>query len=203
MAPKNFLRLGLAIFLIWSAAACSSATPTPAPTDTPEPPTATLEPPTDTPVPTDTPAPTLSVTDEAATSAAATPSQAAQATAGNASVADHEAYVGQSMADGTQLRPGIPMIITWTVKNDGATEWSAEYTLDYFTGVEGTAKSVKIGKKVAPGAQASVSVTFTTPTVPGDYRTWWKFSNLQGQHFGDVDFAFTVTTTPHKVTPTP
>ncbi len=204
MAPKNILRLGLAIFLIWSAAACSSATPTTAPTDTPEPPTATLAPPTDTPVPTEPPTPTLSVTEEAATVAAATPSQAAQAPAGNpAAVPDHEAYVGQSLADGTQLRPGIPMVITWTVKNDGATEWSAEYTLVYFAGVEGTSNSVKIGKKVAPGAQVSVTVPFTTPTVPGEYATTWTFTNLEGGHFGFVDFKFTVTSTPQKATPTP
>jgi hypothetical protein len=56
---------------------------------------------------------------------------------------------------------------------------------------------------VAPGGQVTISVTFTTPTIPGDYNTWWKLTNLQGQHFGDVDFSFTVTTTPHQATPTP
>ncbi len=202
MARKLIVRLGLAIFLIWSAAACSSATPAQAPTNTSEPPTATLEPPTDTPNPTDTPQPTLSETDQAATTSAVTPSKPPQA-ASSSGVADAYQYVGQNLPDKYQLRPGIPMIISWTVKNAGATEWSAEYTLDYFAGVEGKIDSVKIGKKVAPGAQVTISVTFTTPTIAGDYNTWWKLTNLQGQHFGDVDFSFTVTSTPHQSTPTP
>jgi hypothetical protein len=120
-------------------------------------------------------------------------------------VADHYKYVSQNHADGYQVRPNTAVIISWTVQNDGATGWGADYTLDYFAGVKPTtATSVKFGKQVAPNGQLTLSVTLTTPAAPGNYNTWWKLTNTQGQHFGDVDFSFIVTSTPGAaVTATP
>lgn len=213
MQPKTILHICLAAFLLWAAAACSTATPsasTPTATTAVETPTDTVAPATDTPQPTE--AATAAVPTEAGTPgtavASGTPGAAAStapaASSGAAQPpADRYQYVSQNLPDKYQVRPGVPVTITWTVKNVGTTAWSANYMLNYFAGVKGTENTVLLGKSVAPGATATVSVTFTTPSVEGNYNTWWKLANAQYQNFGDVDFTFTVTTAPGKATPTP
>jgi hypothetical protein len=175
------------------------------PTDVP---TATTEPATDTPQPTDASAQSTALPGDQATAAPGAPQspQASQPAAGNpASTAplDKYKFVSQNHADKYQVRPGVPIIITWTVQNIGAAAWTADYTANYFAGVKAQTDSVRFGKTVAPNANLTISVTFNTPTVPGDYNMWWKLTNLQGQHFGDVDFSFTVTSTPGQAVPTP
>jgi hypothetical protein len=216
MLTKMILRIGLAGGLIWSAAACASTTATPTATAVvvTDVPTPTTNPATDTPVPTNVPAPTdasgqssTQPGDQPTAAAGAPPAAAASQPAGGSAAggapADVEKYVSQNMADQKQLRPGVPEIITWTVQNAGTVGWTADYTANYFAGVKAQVNSVRFGKTVAPNGMVSISVTFTTPTIPGNYNMWWKLTNLQGQNFGDVDFSFTVTNTPGQVTPTP
>jgi hypothetical protein len=209
MLSKMITRLSLAVFLTWSAAACSSATPsvTPTPTDVVVAPTAVVEPPTEPPAPTEIP--TLA-TDQPVSQGTA-PADAAQTPAapppaagtGGSAAPEHYKYVSQNHVDGYQVRPNTPIIISWTVQNAGTAGWSADYSLDYFAGVKGQTTSVKLGKVVAPNTSVTVSVNLTTPAYEGNYNTWWKLTNLQGQHFGDVDFSFVVTSTLGKVIPTP
>ena len=218
---------GLAILLVLlSLTACASATQ-PAPTPTTQPPTATatVPVPTSTSAPTEVP-PTLKAdvtqssqtatasanpsggstgsgttanTTPSATKAAANP----QPAAGGSAPADHYQYITQSLADHSQLRPGVTVSITWAVKNTGTSGWTTGYALRYFSGIKAAKDSYAFPKTIAPGETANLTITFTTPDTPGDYNTWWKLTNANLQNFGDVDFTFTVTNTPTKATSTP
>ncbi len=123
------------------------------------------------------------------------------------SVADKYQYVSQNIADNTQVSPGSPMTIIWTVKNVGKTEWTTKYILRYFAGPRGEVNSVAFSKKVGPDSTLDITVPLVAPLAPGTYNTWWKLTNEQGQNFGDVNLLFIVTNTPGSSsatnTPTP
>lgn len=215
MSITKTTRLGLAILLLsLSLAACAGPTPAAAPTTAA---TATVSAtetaePTETPYPTETVpvAPTGAATTAGtpgATTAAGTAATPAAGTtpaapvAGGASggaAADKYSYLGQSIADKTQLRPGRQVSITWTVKNSGTNGWTKDYMLRYFSGPKPDKDVYTFGKDVPAGGTINLIVTFTTPADPGDYDLWFKLTNSQMQNFGDLDFAFTVTNTPNN-----
>ena len=123
--------------------------------------------------------------------------------ANQSSTADKYAYVSQNYADGYQIRPGRAITITWAVKNVGTTGWSTDYTYRHFGGVGAAKEIYNFTKTVPADAVTNISVTFTTPTTPGNYSTWWKLTNAQGENFGDVDFSFVVTNNPVAATKVP
>jgi hypothetical protein len=111
--------------------------------------------------------------------------------------ADKYQYVTQNVADKVQVRPGVEITITWAVKNVGTVAWTTDYTLRYFTGPANSAPNVvKFPKTVPPNSVANITAVIVAPKNTGDYDSWWKLTNAQGQNFGDVDLAFTVTNTP-------
>lgn len=226
MLKKNWLRTALmTILLILSLAACSSAapvtsTPTLEPTATitempaTSTPTATEEMPTlqaDAPQGNSTKAPdaTAAPAADGATAAptvangAATAAATPKPPASGGTPADKYQYLGQSIADKTQLRPNTPVTITWTIKNAGTTGWTTDYSMRYFSGVKGSKDYIPFSKVVGAEKTIDLTVSFTTPSSNGDYNTWWKITNAQGQNFGDLDFSFTVTNNPTRSTSTP
>jgi hypothetical protein len=144
----------------------------------------------------------------AATQPAGTTTQAAGAAptqaAASANSGDKAEYVTQSVADGSQFRPGVKITVTWEVKNAGTNAWDNTYTLRNFIGpVDQNKTSVVFPKQTKPGETAKLTVTFTAPTQLGDYNSWWKLTNPSGQNFADVNLQFTVTNTPGAKAPTP
>jgi hypothetical protein len=218
MSCTKIIRAGLVWALIaLSLAACARAAPTAAPTATVEV-TATTRPtstprPTRTPVPTKTPVqPTEAVTpttDATGNNAAGGNTAGGNTAGGNAAAAsgagpaDKYVFLGQSIPDKTQVRPGTQLTIIWTIKNDGAAAWSTDYTMRYFSGIKASQDVYKFTKVVATDKTIDLMVTITAPSENGDYGTWWKLTNAQGKNFGDVDFSFTVTSNPTKATATP
>jgi hypothetical protein len=137
----------------------------------------------------------------AATTAAgaqpATPSGGSGA-AGGGGAADKYTYLGQNIADKTQLRPGRQVTVTWTVKNTGTNGWTKDYMLRYFSGPKPDKDVYTFDKDVPAGGTINLTVTFTTPNDLGDYDLWFKLTNSQMQNFGDLDLAFTVTNSPNN-----
>ena len=212
MSITKTTRLGLAILLLTlSLTACAGATPAAAPTAAATATVAateTLEP-SETPYPTETvpvaptSATTVAGTPGATTAAGAGVTPAAGTTpaapaAGGSGAADKYSYLGQSIADKTQLRPGRQVSITWTIKNSGTNGWTKDYMLRYFSGPKPDKDVYTFGKDVPAGGTVNFIVTFTTPNDLGDYDLWFKLTNSQMQNFGDLDFAFTVTNTPNN-----
>ena len=215
MLTNKTTRLGLAILLIsLSLTACGGPAATPAPTETAT--VAATETPqaTETPYPTETVpvAPTATAGTPAATpgsgaasgAAAGTPAATTAAGAqpaapsGGGGAADKYTYLGQNIADKTQLRPGRQVTVTWTVKNSGTNGWTKDYMLRYFSGPKPDKDVYTFDKDVPAGGTINLTVTFTTPNDLGDYDLWFKLTNSQMQNFGDLDLAFTVTNSPNN-----
>jgi hypothetical protein len=210
----------VAAAILLAAAACSpKATPSPSPAPTDAPTSIPTELPTIPPLPTEIPSIGVTPAGSQPTAAAGatnpTAAPAAGETTGAATAApaipvsgsgaaDKYQFISQNIADNTQVRPGTPLTITWTVKNAGTTTWSTSYLLRYFSGPQASESSYAFPHSVAPGATLQLTVKLTAPQEAGDYNTWWKLTNDQMQNFGDVNLQFTVTNTPGSVpTPTP
>ncbi|MEW5939735.1 MAG: NBR1-Ig-like domain-containing protein [Chloroflexota bacterium] len=140
-----------------------------APTKTPIPPTATPLPATPTPVPTSTFVPT------------STP----------LSYCDWAAFVKDvTIPDGTTLQPGETFVKTWRVKNRGTCAWTSDYLLVFTNGsLMSAPAAVRLPAYVAPGQTIDLSVTFTAPTAPGHYVSYWMLRNPSGVLFGSGDNA--------------
>ncbi|MDR3574481.1 MAG: NBR1-Ig-like domain-containing protein [Anaerolineaceae bacterium] len=144
-----------------------------------------------------TPAAAASGTQTVAATATVSPSGSGS----SSGPADKYKYVSQNYPDKTQVRPGVELTMTWAVENTGTTAWTTDYELRYFTGPANSAPNVvKFPKTVPPNTVANLTVEIVAPTNPGDYDSWWKLTNAQGQNFGDVDLMFTVTNTPKSGT---
>lgn len=116
---------------------------------------------------------------------------------------DKYQYLGQDIPDRSQFLPNRVVTITWTVKNDGTTGWTKDYTLRYFSGPKPAKDVYLFNKDVPAGGTINFVVTFTTPAVSGDYDLWFKLTNAAGQNYGDLDLVFTVTNSPVRGTSTP
>lgn len=216
MTTMKTLRNGLAVVLIlFSLTACgspsSAGTPTPENSPTASVPTKTLVP-TRTPIPTEVPptqpasalttTPAAGTTPAAAGTAAATKAAPAANAGGGTGPTDKYQFLGQTIADKIQVRPGTTMTITWTIKNAGTVGWTTDYSMRYFSGIKAAKDFYNFSRAVPAEKSIDLTVTIQAPNVNGDYNTWWKLTNAQGQNFGDVDFSFTVTNTPSNVKPT-
>ena len=146
----------------------------------------------------------------APTSANSNPNPNPQAAPASAAE-DKYQYISQTLPDNYQVRPGVSVTISWTVKNVGATAWNTNYALRQFTGPDINKAYIPFAKTVSANQTTEFTVTFTTPTTPGDYNLWYKLTNDKSQNFGDINFQFTVTGTPNNnpkpkpaaATPTP
>ena len=94
-------------------------------------------------------------------------------------VCDQATFVNDvTIPDGTATAPGASFKKTWRLKNTGTCTWSG-YTLVFDSG-ESMAPVIDPIGTVAPGQEVDVSVTFTAPTAPGDYRSYWRIRNPSG-----------------------
>ena len=101
---------------------------------------------------------------------------AASATA----VCDQAQFVRDvTIPDGSQVTPGSTFTKTWRLKNAGVCNWSG-YTLVFDSGDLMGATSPQSIPAVPAGQEADLSVSFTAPTSPGSYRSYWRIRNASG-----------------------
>ena len=169
-------------------------------------PTSTPEPPTDTPVPLpsfalSTPTgsggvPTISFNATAIasplpgfTQLASSP-VAQQPTAALNDPCNSLAFEGDAtIPDGTILKPGVNFKKAWAVRNTGTCKWDEGYTLVYIGGTTPNLDPYDFKFKsssdfVAPGQAINLTITLTTPCIPGKYNGTWRMRNDQGFYFG-------------------
>ena len=131
-----------------------------APTQTPVPPTATPIPPTKTPVPT-------AVT-----------------------YCDWVAFIKDvTIPDGTELNPAEVFTKTWRLKNIGTCTWTPDYDIVFYSGAQMSGTTMQMPGYVAPGQTVDVAVTFTAPSAPGHYVSYWMLRNASGALFGSGGLA--------------
>lgn len=148
-----------------NAALTPSATPTLEPTATP-----TMEPPT----------PTISITEVTPTATMRVDPQG--------DVADKAVYSADvTIPDGTIVKSGSTVVKIWSIKNIGTTTWKTAYRLAYLDGLKDAKEMlyVHLPNEVKPEVSVQVSVTFTAPTTPGTYYSYWRLVNDDGHLFGE------------------
>ncbi len=94
-------------------------------------------------------------------------------------VCDQATFVNDvTIPDGTVTNPGAAFKKTWRLKNTGTCTWTG-YTLVLDSGEAMSPVIDPIGT-VAPGQEVDVSVSFTAPVAPGDYKSYWRLRNQSG-----------------------
>lgn len=90
-----------------------------------------------------------------------------------------------TVPDDTVLRPGEAFVKTWRLENTGDTTWTTDYQAVFVEGelMDGP-YSIVLPKSVPPGQQVDISVDFMAPMQVGDYRSYWKLQNADGEKFG-------------------
>lgn len=196
----------LALVLVLTLAACSSANTTP--TTSPEmvytqaaqtvsaglTQTAILLPSsTSTPTlaPTNTPAPTQAAT--ATSGVSVTP--LVQKSPTRSTGPDKAEWVAQNPGDGTILSPGQDFTLTWTVKNIGTTTWTTDYQLRYYLvdqSLRMGAIDIKLPKEVKPNESVDLTLTMKAISSTGDFTTIWVLTNKEGANFYPLTFNFKV-----------
>ncbi|MBV6392937.1 MAG: hypothetical protein KPEEDBHJ_02166 [Anaerolineales bacterium] len=85
---------------------------------------------------------------------------------------------------GTTVSAGEGFVKTWKVENNGSCEWAYNYTLvvvadEYFDSSWG-----RLGRNVAVGTWAEVSVIVNAPKHAGTYTGYWRMADAGGNAFG-------------------
>ncbi len=73
---------------------------------------------------------------------------------------------------------------TWKVQNIGTCEWKFQYRLAFLSGDDLRASGDYIRKQVAVWDWSEVSISFTSPSKPGTYTSYWRMVDGDGKMFG-------------------
>jgi len=73
---------------------------------------------------------------------------------------------------------------TWKVQNIGTCEWKFQYRLAFLSGDDLRASGDYIRKQVAIWDWSEVSISFTSPSKPGTYTSYWRMVDGDGKMFG-------------------
>ncbi|MDF1514275.1 MAG: NBR1-Ig-like domain-containing protein [Anaerolineae bacterium] len=93
-----------------------------------------------------------------------------------------------TLPDGSMLQPNVVVQKTWRVRNAGSCVWESDAALTLIKGPKfDTPGKVPLGP-VWPGEKTDVSITFTTPAIPGVYESYWRLVDGRGKLFGGVLF---------------
>jgi hypothetical protein len=93
-----------------------------------------------------------------------------------------------TIPDGTVVKPGATIVKIWLIKNTGTTTWKTSYQLAYLDGIKGANEvlNVHIPNEVKPALSVQVAVTFTAPSEPGTYYSYWRLTNSDRVGFGET-----------------
>jgi ABC-type amino acid transport substrate-binding protein len=94
-------------------------------------------------------------------------------------------YDDHGMTAPPVLQPGQKFTKSWRVRNSGTCPWQPAFYLDFVSGTRMGGQPVAVGKTVAVGATADLSVKLTAPTAPGVYQGIWQMRDNQGAAFGE------------------
>jgi hypothetical protein len=101
--------------------------------------------------------------------------------AGGASVR----FVGESVPDYADLRPGAGFVKTWTLINSGSCAWHPGYHLHPAVPGQGVlsraVRGVPVGRSVPPQAAHTFQVTMRAPARSGVWREDWELRDESGR----------------------
>lgn len=85
---------------------------------------------------------------------------------------------------GTVVGKEAEITKTWKVQNIGTCEWKFQYKLAFLSGDDLRASADTIHKQVAVWDWSEVSISFTSPSKPGTYTSYWRMIDGDGKMFG-------------------
>jgi hypothetical protein len=90
-----------------------------------------------------------------------------------------------TIPDQSYIEKGADFSKTWRVQNSGESTWTIDYRLVFDHGDRmDSPEFVSMPKEVKPGETVDITVEFTAPNTPGEYRSSWMLQNNGGQKFG-------------------
>ncbi|MGD8455128.1 MAG: NBR1-Ig-like domain-containing protein [Anaerolineales bacterium] len=90
-----------------------------------------------------------------------------------------------TIPDQSYIEKGANFSKTWRVQNSGESTWTTEYRLVFDHGDQmGSPEFVSMPKEVKPGETVDITVEFTAPDTPGEYKSSWMLQNNGGNKFG-------------------
>ena len=103
----------------------------------------------------------------------------------NAACTDQAGFVGETIPDDTEFKPGAAFTKSWTLVNNGSCTWDAGYSLVFVDGSRmGGASPIALPRQVPPGDRIGLSVDLQAPENTGTYQGNWMLSDPDGRMFG-------------------
>lgn len=90
-----------------------------------------------------------------------------------------------SYPDNSILSTGEQAIKTWRLVNAGSCDWTADYSLVWFSG-DNLSPTLEepLNRLVKAGEMVDISVEIRLPETPGTYQSNWKLRSPKGELFG-------------------
>jgi len=85
---------------------------------------------------------------------------------------------------GTTVKAGDTITKTWKVQNTGSCNWEINYALVIIKDEDFRSTWSRIGKVVAPGSWAELSVVLEMPKHDGTFTGSWRLADAGGNAFG-------------------
>jgi hypothetical protein len=93
--------------------------------------------------------------------------------------------VGETIPDGTIMKPGETFLKTWRLKNNGTCTWNSAYKVVYWSGdLMGGSQEYPLTAVVAPGEEVEIRLSLVAPTSNGNVSGFWKLQSEWGTPFG-------------------
>jgi hypothetical protein len=114
-----------------------------------------------------------------------TPPTATANSGGQASGCNNLAIVRDvNYPSGTTVKAGETITKTWKVQNTGSCNWEINYALVIVQDENFHSTWSRIGKVVAPGSWAEISVVLEVPKHDGTFAGSWRLADAGGNAFG-------------------
>ncbi len=86
--------------------------------------------------------------------------------------------------NGSTLSPGEGFVKTWKVENNGSCDWNYNYSMAIVSDPHFDSSWNRLGRDVAPGQWAEVSVILDAPNQSGTFTGSWRMADAGGNPFG-------------------
>jgi hypothetical protein len=98
---------------------------------------------------------------------------------------DAAKYIGDDGLDGTAYAPNTAFTKTWMVKNSGTCTWDSRYLAYQISGAFLTQQPgywfVPPENTIEPGQTVDIHVGMISPSVEGNYKSYWGLKNEDGE----------------------
>ncbi len=98
--------------------------------------------------------------------------------------------VGESVPDGTIMKPGEGFTKTWQIKNNSTCTWDSRYQIVFWDGdMLGGAYYYNFPQQAPPGLTVDVPLALVAPATNGNYESYWMLKAPDGTTFGVGEYS--------------